>query len=186
MSIKNSFENILLELDKEKVYINHEVFENTPKRINDFYNDFFSGLKINPYDFLNNSFSCDNNNLIIEKNINFYSMCEHHFLPFFGKISIAYIPNGKIVGFGDIIKIIEAYSHRPQLQERLIEDIATTLYKGLDCLGVYVIIEAEHLCMTMRGVKKPGTKILTSCAKGCFLKDTSKTLEVISLLKLND
>lgn len=186
MSIKESFNNILLDLDKDKKYINSEVFENTPQRIEDFYLDFFSGLKTNPLDFFKKTFECDNNNIIIEKNINFYSMCEHHFLPFFGKISIAYIPNKKIVGFGDIIKVIEAFSKRPQLQERLTEDIANTLVKGLEPLGVFVIIEAEHLCMTMRGVRKPGTKIITSCSKGVFGTNIEKKNEVLSLLKLND
>lgn len=183
MSIKNSFQEILNELDKEKKYIDEEVFENTPQRIEDFYREFFSGIAVNPYDFLKNSFHVPNNDLIIEKNINFYSMCEHHFLPFFGKIDIAYIPNGKIVGFGDIVKVIEAYAKRPQLQERFTEQIAETIFKGLDCMGVYVVIEAEHTCMTMRGVKKPGAKIITTGAKGVFAEDSLKRAEVLQLIK---
>ena len=185
MSIKKSFQEILNNLDEEKKYIDKEVFENTPQRIEDFYKDFFSGMKINPYDFLKNSFDISNNDLIIEKNINFYSMCEHHFLPFFGKITIAYIPNGKIVGFGDIVKVIEAYAKRPQLQERLTEQIAQTIYEGLNCKGVYILIEAEHTCMTMRGVKKPGAKIITTGIKGIFAEDTSKRIEVLTLIKNN-
>lgn len=185
MSIKKSFQEILNNLDEEKKYIDKEVFENTPQRIEDFYKDFFSGMKINPYDFLKNSFDVSNNDLIIEKNINFYSMCEHHFLPFFGKITIAYIPNGKIVGFGDIVKVIEAYAKRPQLQERLTEQIAQTIYEGLNCKGVYILIEAEHTCMTMRGVKKPGAKIITTGIKGIFAEDTSKRIEVLTLIKNN-
>lgn len=113
-------------------------------------------------------------------------MCEHHFLPFFGKISLAYIPNKKIIGFGDIIKVIETFSKRPQLQERLTENIANTIVEGLNPLGVFIVIEAEHLCMTMRGVRKPGTKIITSCSKGIFEKNSEKRNEVMSLLKLND
>lgn len=186
MSIKESFNNILLEIDRDKKYINEEVFTNTPKRMEDFYLDFFSGIHTDPLDFFKNTFECNNNNIVIEKNINFYSMCEHHFLPFFGKISIAYIPNKKIIGFGDIIKVIEAFSKRPQLQERLTEDITNAIVEGLNPLGVFIIIEAEHLCMTMRGVRKPGTKIITSCSKGIFEKNPEKRNEVISLLKLND
>ena len=186
MSIKESFNDILLEIDRDKKYINDEVFANTPKRIEDFYLDFFSGININPLDFFKNTFECNNNNIIIEKNINFYSMCEHHFLPFFGKISLAYIPNKKIIGFGDIIKVIETFSKRPQLQERLTEDIANAIVEGLNPLGVFIVIEAEHLCMTMRGVRKPGTKIITSCSKGIFEKNSEKRNEVMSLLKLND
>lgn len=185
MSIKKSFQEILINLDKEKKYINEEVFENTPQRIEDFYKEFFSGMYVNPYEFLQNTFDVPNNDLIIERNINFYSMCEHHFLPFFGKISVAYIPNGKIVGFGDIVKVIEAYAKRPQLQERMTDEIAETIYKSLNCKGVYILIEAEHTCMTMRGVKKPGAKIITTGTKGIFAEDTMKRMEVLTLLKNN-
>ena len=185
MSIKKSFQYILINLDKEKKYINEEVFENTPQRIEDFYKEFFSGMYVNPYEFLQNTFDVPNNDLIIERNINFYSMCEHHFLPFFGKISVAYIPNGKIVGFGDIVKVIEAYAKRPQLQERMTDEIAETIYKALNCKGVYILIEAEHTCMTMRGVKKPGAKIITTGTKGIFTEDTMKRMEVLTLLKNN-
>ena len=185
MSIKKSFQEILINLDKEKKYINEEVFENTPQRIEDFYKEFFSGMYVNPYEFLQNTFYVPNNDLIIERNINFYSMCEHHFLPFFGKISVAYVPNGKIVGFGDIVKVIEAYAKRPQLQERMTDEIAETVYKALNCKGVYILIEAEHTCMTMRGVKKPGAKIITTGTKGIFAEDTMKRMEVLTLLKNN-
>lgn len=185
MSIKKSFQEILINLDKEKKYINEEVFENTPQRIEDFYKEFFSGMYVNPYEFLQNTFDVPNNDLIIERNINFYSMCEHHFLPFFGKISVAYVPNGKIVGFGDIVKVIEAYAKRPQLQERMTDEIAETIYKALNCKGVYILIEAEHTCMTMRGVKKPGAKIITTGTKGIFADDTMKRMEVLTLLKNN-
>lgn len=185
MSIKKSFQEILINLDKEKKYINEEVFENTPQRIEDFYKEFFSGMHVNPYEFLQNTFDVPNNDLIIERNINFYSMCEHHFLPFFGKISVAYVPNGKIVGFGDIVKVIEAYAKRPQLQERMTDEIAETIYKALNCKGVYILIEAEHTCMTMRGVKKPGAKIITTGTKGIFAEDTMKRMEVLTLLKNN-
>ena len=185
MSIKKSFQEILINLNKEKKYINEEVFENTPQRIEDFYKEFFSGMYVNPYEFLQNTFNVPNNDLIIERNINFYSMCEHHFLPFFGKISVAYIPNGKIVGFGDIVKVIEAYAKRPQLQERMTDEIAETIYKALNCKGVYILIEAEHTCMTMRGVKKPGAKIITTGTKGIFAEDTMKRMEVLTLLKNN-
>lgn len=185
MSIKKSFENILNVLDKEKKYINDEVFRNTPKRMEDFYNEVFSGITLDPYDFLKNSFDTKNNNLILEKNIDFYSMCEHHLLPFFGKISIAYIPNDRIIGFGDIVKMIEAYCKRPQLQERLTEEIAETLYKGLNAKGVFLLIEATHTCMTMRGVKKVNSTIITTGTKGIFEKDPLKRIEILNLIKNN-
>lgn len=185
MSIEKSFQEILKNLDEEQKYIDKEVFNNTPKRIEEFYKEIFSGMSVNPYDFLKNTFDVPNNDLILERNINFYSMCEHHFLPFFGKISVAYIPNGKIVGFGDIVKVVEAYAKRPQLQERMTEQIAKTIYEGLNCKGVYVIIEAEHTCMTMRGVKKPGTKVITTGVKGIFSEDTLRRTEVLTLIKNN-
>jgi len=131
----------------------------------------------------NRTFDINNNELIMEKNIDFYSMCEHHFLPFFGTICIAYVPNKKIFGFGDILKLIEILSRRPQLQERLTEEIARYIYELLDCQGVYVVIEAKHLCMTMRGQKKENTKILTTSAKGIFESDINKKMEVLTLLK---
>lgn len=183
MNIEEAFKEILNNLDKNKKYINEEVFKNTPKRIENFYNTFFEGINLNPYVFLKNTIEVKNNEFIIEKNIDFYSMCEHHFLPFFGKISLCYIPNGKVVGFGDIIKMIEAYAKRPQLQERFTENIAETLYSALNAKGVYVIIEATHTCMTMRGVKKTNSKIITTGTKGIFEKDTAKKIEVLNLLK---
>lgn len=182
MSIKKSFYEILTDLDNEKKYINDEVFENTPQRIEDFYKEIFSGMYVDPYIFLKNSFEAGENDLVLEKNIDFYSMCEHHFLPFFGKIAVAYIPDGKIVGFGDIVKVIETYAKRPQLQERFTEQIADTIYNGLGCKGVYVYIEAEHMCMTMRGVKKPGTKAVTACSKGIFKENFEKRIEVLTLI----
>lgn len=182
MSIKNYFSNILTAIDPDKNYLNDEVIKNTPQRIENFYNEIFSGLKINPYSLLKNHLPSENNEIIIEKNIDFFSMCEHHFLPFFGKVSLAYVPDKKIIGFGEIIKVIEAYSKRPQLQERLCEEICKTIYEGLECKGVFVIIEAEHLCMTMRGVKKVGSKIITTSAKGIFNDNPLKTNEILLLL----
>lgn len=183
MSIKNHIKDIILELNKGSNLISNEVIENTPKRIEEFYKDAFSGLNIDPFKFLERVFPVNSNDLVIEKNITFYSMCEHHFLPFFGKISIGYIPNGNIVGFGDIIKVIEAFTKRPQLQERLCDEIATTLYTALKCLGVYVIIEAEHTCMTMRGVKALNSKVITTAARGNFIDNNNLKLEFLNLIK---
>lgn len=162
--------------------INSEVFENTPRRVLDFYEEIFSGLTQNPENIIKNRFPMSYDGIIVEKNIDFHSMCEHHFLPFFGKISIGYIPDGYGVGFGDIIKVIDIFSKRPQLQERLTQEIADLIYKTLECKGVCVHIEAEHLCMTMRGVKKPGTKILSFTGNGVF-KDELKKQEFLSLIK---
>ncbi|MGL4787781.1 MAG: GTP cyclohydrolase I FolE [Cetobacterium sp.] len=183
MNLKTHIKNIILEINNDNNLISDEVIENTPERIETFYKEIFSGLLLNPYDFLKRTFPIQNNDLIIEKNISFYSMCEHHFLPFFGKISIGYIPNNKIVGFGDIIKVIEAYCKRPQLQERLCDEIAETIYKGLECQGVYILIEAEHMCMTMRGVKSISTKVTTTSSKGIFNTNNSLKTEFLTLVK---
>ena len=160
-----------------------EELKDTPKRIADSYKEIFYGIGINPREVLKMTFEVNSDELIIEKNIDFYSMCEHHFLPFFGSICIAYIPSKKIFGFGDILKLIEILSRRPQLQERLTDEIAKYIYEILNCQGVYVIVEAKHLCMTMRGQKKENTKILTTSAKGIFETDINKKLEVLTLLK---
>ena len=160
-----------------------EELKDTPKRIADSYKEIFYGIDINPKEVLKMTFEGNSDELIIEKNIDFYSMCEHHFLPFFGSICIAYIPSKKIFGFGDILKLIEILSRRPQLQERLTDEIAKYIYEILNCQGVYVIVEAKHLCMTMRGQKKENTKILTTSAKGIFETDINKKLEVLTLLK---
>lgn len=183
MNLKTHIKNIILEINSDNNLISDEVIENTPERIETFYKEIFSGLLLNPYDFLKRTFPIQNNDLVIEKNISFYSMCEHHFLPFFGKISVGYIPNNKIVGFGDIIKVIEAYSKRPQLQERLCDEIAETIYKGLECQGVYILMEAEHMCMTMRGVKSIGTKVTTTSSKGIFNTNNSLKIEFLTLVK---
>lgn len=183
MNLKTHIKNIILEINNDNDLISNEVIENTPERIETFYKEIFSGLLLNPYDFLKRTFPIQNNDLIIEKNISFHSMCEHHFLPFFGKISVGYIPNNKIVGFGDIIKVIEAYCKRPQLQERLCDEIAETIYKGLECQGVYILMEAEHMCMTIRGVKSIGTKVTTTSSKGIFNTNNSLKTEFLTLVK---
>lgn len=162
---------------------NKEDLKETPARIAKSYGEIFSGIGIDPKEVLKKTYTVNTNDLIIEKDINFYSMCEHHFLPFFGEIDIAYIPNRKIFGFGDIVKLIEILVRRPQIQERLTEQIAKYIEEILDCEGVYVKIEAKHLCMTMRGEKKEGAKIVTTASRGVLNTDINKKLEVLTLLK---
>ncbi len=183
MNLKDHIKNIILEINQETKLISEEVIENTPERIETFYKEFFSGLSINPHIFLKRTFPVLTNDLVLEKDISFYSMCEHHFLPFFGKISLGYIPDGKIVGFGDIIKVIEAFSKRPQLQERLCSEIADCIFQALNCQGVYVVVEAEHTCMTMRGVKALGSKVITTASRGVFNTHPHLKTEFINLIK---
>lgn len=184
MKIKNHFKNIIDILDEKSNHtLSDDIIKNTPQRMEELYNDIFSGLNIDPTIYLKRKFPVNSNDMVIEKNIQFYSMCEHHFLPFFGKISIGYIPNGYIVGFGDIIKVIECFCKRPQLQERLISEIADTIYNELEAQGVYIIIEAEHTCMTMRGTKAIGSKVISSCSRGIFEERPELISQFLNLIK---
>ncbi|MDV4152667.1 GTP cyclohydrolase I FolE [Clostridium sp. AL.422] len=155
----------------------------TPDRIARMYEEIFSGIGNTAEDDLSKTFTVEGNDLILEKDITFYSMCEHHFVPFYGKVHIAYVPNGKVAGLSKLARCVEVYSKKPQLQERLTAEIADALMKYLDAKGAMVIIEGEHMCMTMRGVKKPGAKTATTTYRGCFLEDYNLRREVMSLIK---
>ncbi len=143
----------------------------TPDRIARMYEEIFAGLNENASVHLSKTFSTQNTDMIIEKDITFYSMCEHHFLPFYGKTHIAYIPNGRVAGLSKLARTVEVYARRPQLQERMTVQIADAIMENLDAKGAMVIIEAEHMCMTMRGIKKPGSRTVTISSKGIFTED---------------
>lgn len=151
---------------------NREGLRETPDRIARMYEEIFAGLNQDPAEYLSKQFRVDNNQMILEKDIPFYSMCEHHFLPFFGRVHVAYVPNGRVLGLSKIPRTVEVFAKRPQLQERMTEEIAEAIMKEAKPQGVMVMIEAdEHMCMTMRGVKKPGSKTITTSVKGCFEKE---------------
>lgn len=154
----------------------------TPDRIARMYEEIFSGINQNAKEHLSKTFSVDNNDLVLEKDITFYSMCEHHLVPFYGKAHIAYIPNGRVAGLSKLARTVEVYAKKPQLQERLTSEIADAIMEYLDAKGVMVVIEGEHLCMTMRGVKKPGTKTVTSTYRGVFKEDNNLKQEVFYML----
>lgn len=143
----------------------------TPDRIARMYEEIFAGLNEDASVHLSKTFSTQNTDMIIEKDITFYSMCEHHFLPFYGKAHIAYIPNGRVAGLSKLARTVEVYARRPQLQERMTVQIADAIMENLDAKGAMVIIEAEHMCMTMRGIKKPGSSTVTISSKGIFTED---------------
>jgi len=157
----------------------------TPNRIARMYSEIFSGLNESASEHLEKTFTVENDDIVIEKDITFYSMCEHHFIPFYGKVHIAYIPNGKVAGLSKLARTVEVFAKRPQLQERMNAQIAEALMNGLETKGVLVIIEAEHMCMTMRGVKKPGTRTTTIVSRGLFLDDKELQNQAITLIKLN-
>jgi GTP cyclohydrolase IA len=156
----------------------------TPARVARMYAELFSGLHKDPGKELNVFQEADHEEMIIVKNIPFYSMCEHHFVPFAGKAHIVYIPTkGRVTGLSKLVRTIEGYAKRPQVQERLTSQIADTLMSVLKPRGVFVVIEAEHLCMSMRGVKKPGSITVTSAVRGVFRKNPTTKAEALALLK---
>jgi len=150
---------------------NREGLRKTPDRVAKFYQEIFSGVNKNPQEEIRVYNAQNHDEMIILRDISFLSMCEHHLLPFFGHVHIAYIPDSnKIVGFSALIRVVEIMSRRPQLQERMTTDIADSIIEAIKPKGVMVVIEAEHMCMTIRGVKKPGSKVLTSAIRGIMRK----------------
>ncbi|MDD2216942.1 MAG: GTP cyclohydrolase I FolE [Eubacteriales bacterium] len=143
----------------------------TPDRIYRMCQQLFEGINSDAKEHLLVQFSVENNNLVLEKDIIFYSVCEHHLLPFYGVAHVAYIPQGKVAGLSKLARTVEVFARRPQIQERMTAQIADAMEKQLNPSGVMVMIEAEHMCMTMRGVQKPGSKTVTMVAKGAFEKD---------------
>lgn len=178
--IEKAFREILLAIGENP---EREGLVDTPARIARMYEEIFAGLHSDPQEFLNVYFSESHDELVLVKDIPLYSMCEHHFLPFYGKAHVAYIPRGgKVLGISKLARVAEAYAHRPQLQERLTTQIADCLYKRLNPYGVAVIIEAEHMCMTMRGIRKPGSKTVTSAVRGIFESRPETRAELLSLI----
>ncbi|MCI8858593.1 MAG: GTP cyclohydrolase I FolE [Lachnospiraceae bacterium] len=148
--------------------VEREGLRETPDRIARMYEEIFAGLEQTPREALNKTFVVKEAGMVLEKDIVFYSTCEHHLLPFYGKAHIAYIPDGKVVGLSKLARTVEVYAHRPQLQEQLTAQIADALMEYLKPKGVMVMLEAEHMCMTMRGVKKPGAQTVTLTTRGDF------------------
>jgi GTP cyclohydrolase IA len=156
----------------------------TPKRVADMYEEIFACVTKAPEDEISMIDENHGDQMITLKDIEFHSICEHHLIPFFGKVHIIYIPkNNKITGFSKLCRLVECTSKRPQLQERMTATIADSLMKALDPYGVMVVIEAEHLCMSMRGIKKPGTKTVTSAIRGVFYEDSAARNEALTLIK---
>ena len=155
----------------------------TPRRIAEMYAELFSGLHQDPREVLSKGFQESHKEMVILKNIPFYSLCEHHFLPFHGQAHVGYVPEGRIVGMSKIARAVDILARRPQMQERLTSQIADAMMEGLAADGVAVVIEAEHLCMTMRGVQKPGTVMVTSAIRGGFRRRGVTRSEFLSLVQ---
>jgi GTP cyclohydrolase I len=160
-----------------------EGLRETPRRIAEMYEELFAGLYQDPRDVLSTGFEESHREMVILRDIPFYSMCEHHFLPFHGKAHVGYVPEGRVVGASKIARAVEILARRPQMQERLTGQIADAMMEGLSPDGVAVVIQAEHLCMTMRGVQKPGTTMITSAIRGGFRRRSVTRSEFLSLVR---
>lgn len=155
----------------------------TPKRCAKMYEELLSGMDHDAEEHLSKQFDVPHSEFLLEKDIPFYSLCEHHLLPFFGKAHIAYLPKDRVVGLSKLARTVEVYARRLQLQEQMTSQIADDIMTYLDARGVMVVIEAEHLCMTMRGVKKPGAKTLTIACRGEFETDPELKQTCFSLIR---
>lgn len=163
---------------------NREGLLDTPKRVAKMYAEVFSGLNEDPKEHFQTIFGENHEELVLVKDIAFHSMCEHHLVPFYGKAHVAYIPRGgKVTGLSKLARAVEAVAKRPQLQERITSTIAESIVETLDPHGVMVVVEAEHMCMTMRGVRKPGAKTVTSAVRGVFKDDAAARAEVLEHIK---
>lgn len=156
----------------------------TPRRVAQMYEEIFSGIKVDPEKELEVILDQKHNEIILLRGIPLYSVCEHHLLPFLGRANIAYIPkNGRVTGLSKLARVVDILARRPQVQERLTTQIAEIVMSKLKPLGVMVVIEAEHLCMSMRGVRKPGTMTVTSAVRGVFKENEKTRSEALALMR---
>ncbi len=159
-----------------------EGLRETPQRVARMYAEIFGHGEQDPRVALGKKFNEDHREVVLVKDIPFFSMCEHHLMPFFGKAHVAYIPNGHVVGISKLARVVESFARRPQVQERMTSQIADIINEELKPQGVAVVCEAVHTCMTMRGVKKPGTTVITSAMRGGFRKYVSTRTEIMALI----
>lgn len=164
---------------------NREGLLDTPKRVSKMYAEMFEGLHQDPKEHFKTVFHEEHEELVLVKDIPFFSMCEHHLVPFYGKAHVAYIPrDGIVTGLSKLARAVEVTARKPQLQERITSTIADDIMEMINPHGVYVVIEAEHMCMTMRGIKKPGAKTVTAVARGIYETDEIKRSEVLSFIQM--
>ena len=180
MSIEKAIREILIGIGEDP---ERQGLKNTPDRIARMYKELTVGYRVSPQEIINGAiFDIKYDEMVIVKDIEFYSLCEHHLLPFFGTCHVAYVPNGKIIGLSKIPRIVEVFSRRLQVQEKMTVEIADFLDKVLNPEGVAVVAEAYHLCMAMRGIKKAKAKMLTSAMHGVFKEDERTRIEFLSFI----
>lgn len=162
-----------------------EGLQDTPARVARAYEEVFAGLHVDPTEVLNKTFSEDHQELVLVKDIPIYSTCEHHLVPFFGHAHIGYIPgkNGQVAGLSKLARLVDLFAKRPQVQERLTTQVADAIVEKLGAQSVIVVIECEHLCMAMRGIRKPGARTTTSAVRGGFKANAASRAEVLSLIR---
>ncbi len=179
--IERAVREILLALGEDP---ERDGLVDTPARVARMYAEQFAGLRQRPEDVLTTVFDSEHDEIVLVRDIEIYSMCEHHLVPFFGKAHIGYIPNdkGEITGLSKLARLADVYARRPQVQERMTCQIADALMRIIEPRGVIVVLECEHLCMSMRGVRKPGATTVTSAVRGIFRKDARTRAEAMSLL----
>jgi GTP cyclohydrolase I len=177
--IKNAVREILIAVGEDP---EREGLRKTPKRVAEMYAELFSGLHEDPAEYLQASFTEEYDELVILKDIPFNSMCEHHLMPFEGRAHVAYLPDGKVAGISKLARVVESISRRPQVQERMTVQIADILMDRLEAKGVAVVLAATHTCMTCRGVRKPGSLMVTSAIRGLCRSDARTRNEVMAIL----
>jgi GTP cyclohydrolase I len=179
--IERAVREILLAIGEDP---ERDGLQDTPARVARAYAEQFAGLRQTPADVLTTVFDAEYDEMVLVRDIELYSTCEHHLVPFFGNAHVGYIPNlkGQITGLSKLARLVDVYARRPQVQERMTSQIADAMMTVLEPRGVIVVIEAEHLCMSMRGVRKPGAKTVTSAVRGSFLESDSTRAEAMSLL----
>ena len=160
-----------------------EGLKDTPFRVSNMCEEIFGGYTMDPKEPLSRTFTSETGDVVIEKDIRFYSVCEHHLLPFFGTVSIGYVPDGKVVGLSKLARTVEIFARRAQIQEKMTTQIAEAIQNELKPKGVIVVAKAEHMCMSMRGVKKPGTETMTYKTTGCFTEDEELRKLFFSMLR---
>ncbi|MFM9058997.1 MAG: GTP cyclohydrolase I FolE [Planctomycetaceae bacterium] len=177
--IEKAVREILLAVGEDP---DREGLVETPARVARMYAELFAGLRQDPAVHLRKAFTEKYDEIVLVKDIDFNSVCEHHLMPFMGRAHIGYLPDGRVLGLSKLARLVEAVAHRPQVQERMTEQIADYLENDLGAKGVAVVVEATHTCMTVRGVRKPGSVCVTSAMKGVFRANVSSRAEVMSLI----
>ena len=160
-----------------------EGLHDTPERIARMCEEIYGGMDIDASEYMKKTFAATGNEMVLEKDITFYSMCEHHLMPFYGKAHVAYIPDGRVVGLSKLARTVEVFARRLQIQEQMTNQIADAIEECLNAKGVLVMVEAEHMCMSARGIKKPGSKTITFSAKGAFEEDSSLRRDILHLME---